>query len=401
MKGRKLLVAALVMSLAATSWCAATASAAAPAVHVDGNHLVDGSGQTLRLIGVNRASFEYVCVSPIYGPTYRNGVSAGPVGPAAIAAMKTWHVNAVRVPLNEDCWLGVNPVRRTPNAIHRLHGRAARRVGAKVRDRYRAGVEKFVSDLNDQGIVAILDLHWSGPGNVLADGQRGAPDASHSVDFWRSMAKTFASNPHVVFDLFDEPVGISWKCLRDGGCPLPLRHVKRGAPRTKGKVAGTQHLVNVIRKAGATQPLMVPGLDYTDDLRRWLDFEPNDPLAKTPSGPQIVASFHNYGADQPEGYLCYQQCWDDVIGPLATQVPVVTGEFGQDIFQGPPDCGTAYDKAYMDWADAHGVSYVAWWWFVKGEFDDPSCLDLIQDYNTGEPTDTGAVIKAHYLTVNP
>ena len=25
--------------------------------------------------------------------------------------MKTWSINAVRVPLNEDCWLGINGVK--------------------------------------------------------------------------------------------------------------------------------------------------------------------------------------------------------------------------------------------------------------------------------------------------
>jgi hypothetical protein len=29
------------------------------------------------------------------------------------------------------------------------------------------------------------------------------------------------------------------------------------------------------------------------------------------------------------------------------------------------------------------------------------CLDLIQDFLTGEPTDYGAPIKAHFLAVNP
>ena len=39
------------------------------------------------------------------------GFSDGPTDAASIAAMKAWHINAVRVPLNEDCWLGINGVK--------------------------------------------------------------------------------------------------------------------------------------------------------------------------------------------------------------------------------------------------------------------------------------------------
>ncbi len=390
---RALLLATVVAAILAP------AALAAPEIHVDGNQLVDGSGQPVRLIGINRASFEYACVSPVYDDTYRNGVSVGPVDAQAIEAMKTWHINVVRVPLNEDCWLGVNPVRRFEDHVKPLHGKAAKREGKKVKRRYRAGVRQFVSNLEDAGLYVILDLHWSAPGKHVADGQLSGPDTDHSVDFWRSVAGTFKSETGVIFDLFNEPVGISWDCLRDGGCPLSLGQVKTGKPKRGGTVVGMQKLVDTVRQAGATQPLMISGLDYTDDLSRWLEFEPNDPLANSPSGPQLVASFHNYGADQPENYYCHQECWDDTIAPLAEQVPVVTGEFGQDIF-GPP-CGTAYTTEYMDWADEHGISYLAWWWFVEGQYDEPMCLDLIQDYLTGEPTDYGAPIKAHFLAVNP
>ncbi len=405
MKSRVTIAALIAASAVATALAgAAPAPADGPvAVHVQGNQLVDVLGAPIRLIGVDRASFEYTCVSPIYSNAYRNGTHTGPIDANAIAAMKTWHINAVRIPLNEDCWLGINPVKRTANHVKPLHGAAARRAGAKLRQKYQADVQQFVSDLNAQGIVAILDLHWAAPGKVLADKQLGGPDTSHSVDFWRSVATTFKDNSGVIFDLFNEPKGISWQCLRDGGCPLSLQQVKHGQKKQKGTVVGMQTLLDTVRATGATQPVMIGGLDYSDDLTRWLEFEPHDPLADTdPRGPQIIASFHNYGADNPQGFLCHQQCWDQVIAPVAAQVPVVTGEFGQDIFKNPPKCGSAYNTSYMDWADQHGVSYLAWWWYVASKFDGKGqCLALIKDYGTGEPTDYGLPIMQHYLQVNP
>ena len=72
---------------------------------VRGNHLVNGAGKTVRLLGVDRSGLEYACVQGW-------GFSDGPTDAASIAAMKAWRINAVRVPLNEDCWLGINGVKR-------------------------------------------------------------------------------------------------------------------------------------------------------------------------------------------------------------------------------------------------------------------------------------------------
>ena len=70
---------------------------------------------------------------------------------------------------------------------------------------------------------------------------------------------------------------------------------------------------------------------------------------------------------------------------------------GQDAFGDGVNCGSAYNTAYMDWADEHGISYLAWWWSVEGEYDEPACLDLITDYVTGEPTAYGAPIRDHFI----
>ena len=51
----------------------------------------------------------------------------------------------------------------------------------------------------------------------------------------------------------------------------------------------------------------------------------------------------------------------------------------------------------MNWADQHGVSYLAWWWFVRGQYDTDTCTDLIQDFKTGAPTPYGQPIHDHYL----
>ena len=56
------------------------------------------------------------------------------------------------------------------------------------------------------------------------------------------------------------------------------------------------------------------------------------------------------------GTGCGESCWNETIAPLTEHVPVVTGEFGDF------GCVDTYINEYMPWADAHGVSYLAWTW---------------------------------------
>ena len=58
-------------------------------------------GQTIRLLGVNHPSSEYACVDGY-------GYNDGHMEAADAAAIASWNANAVRIPINEDCWLGIN-----------------------------------------------------------------------------------------------------------------------------------------------------------------------------------------------------------------------------------------------------------------------------------------------------
>src|SRR3989442_14104273 len=82
----------------------ATAAAAAtppPAISVAGNHLINGAGQPIRLLGVNRSDTVYPCIQGW-------GLFDGPSDAASAAAIASWNTNAVRLQLNEDCWLNIN-----------------------------------------------------------------------------------------------------------------------------------------------------------------------------------------------------------------------------------------------------------------------------------------------------
>ena len=62
-----------------------------------------------------------------------------------------------------------------------------------------------VNQANTAGLYAILDLHWSAPGNHCPMLQTQMADTDHSLTFWQSIANQFKRNPTVVFKLYNEP----------------------------------------------------------------------------------------------------------------------------------------------------------------------------------------------------
>jgi endoglucanase len=379
-------------------------------ISISGNHFVNGlngTGQTIQLRGVNVSSSEYACAENF-------GYDDGDYTDATAAAIASWGANAVRIPLNEDCWLNTNLPAGDP------YGGAG----------YQHEIESFVSDLNAHGIYAILDLHWTAPGNQTALEQQPMPDMDHAPVFWTSVATAFKSTPAVVFDLFNEPYdptdmrsgddknasdAVTWDCWESGTKPDPIggnappipcstqAYDATGNPTARYQIVGMQTLLTDIRNAGATQPVMVGGLDYADDLgdtndangggQGWMQHAPDDPLN------QEAASFHNY-----QGKGCDNQtCWDATVKSVAAHVPVATGEFAEDNYLAagcnPNPGANTFDDRYMDWADSVGVSYVAWVWLVDDppQPGDDACdrHGLVSSYDGTPVAPNGTAVHAH------
>jgi hypothetical protein len=321
-------------------------------LHVVGNQLEDGNNNPVVPHGVDRMGGEYSCLS--------SGASTfdGPVDQASVSAMLTWGVTIVRVPLNEDCWLGLNgePADGTTAA------------------QYQQDVINYVNLLKSNGLIIILDLHWTAPGTQKATGQMAMPDADHAPTFWTSVANTFKSNSSVLFDLFNEPFTTSWSCWLNGSTAAQT------SPCTDVgfAVAGMQSLVNAVRATGATTPLMLGGLAYSNDLSQWLQNKPNDP------DNSLIASTHIYNFNTCSS----TSCWNAQIAPVAAKVPVIAGEVGEN------DCAHGFIDGLMSWLDSQKIGYLAWTWSAYNCSSTPA---LITDY-TGTPTAYGLGFKNHLLS---
>jgi endoglucanase len=338
----------------------AAAVAPAPQLHVSGNRLVNSRGKRVILHGIDRSGTEYMCVQGY-------GIFDGPSDQASITAMKRWDVNAVRVPLNEACWNAQSYVKT-----------------AYAGARYRNAIKRYVRLLNRNGLVAILDLHWtdgaySGPGagcsSAEAVCQKPMPDAAQAIPFWTSVARTFKGNNAVIFDLFNEPypeqadnfnLAEGWRCWRSGGTCAGISY----------RVAGMQSLVNAVRSTGARNVLMLGGLEWSNDLAGWLSHEPKDP------DHNLVASWHSYNFNT----CSHESCWDSQVAPVIAKVPVIAGEIGEN------DCASRYILPLARWLDHRSTSYLAWAW--NADFNCSSGPGLITSYS-GQPTRYGAGYRKH------
>jgi hypothetical protein len=355
-KPTRLRRAAGIFAAALVAAAVLVSSASALEVRVEGNHLVDASGKTLVLHGVNRSGTEYACQGGY-------GFFDGPSSKRSIHFMKTWKINAVRLPLNESCWLGINGI------DDKYAG-----------DNYRRVIQSYVSKLNGAGLYVIIDLHLAAPADEQAHGIIPMTDADHAPDFWRSVASFFADNHSLIFDLYNEPHGdITWDCWLNG-CDVPSGGTGAfNEDHPPYHAAGMQELVDAVRSTGATQPLMAGGLDYSRTLAEWLSHQPVDPLH------QLTASEHNYGRLAPCGGGCKK-----AILAVKQQVPVIVGEVGET------DCKTHYIDKWLPWADRHGLSYLGWTWdAVKpGSWTCAGGPSLIENYK-GKPTAFGIGFRDH------
>lgn len=360
-----------ILFLAATMGMAPSHSPHAPVapdgLRVKGNKIVNNAGTPVHLHGVNRSGTEYACIQGW-------GIFDGPSNAASVAAIASWHVNIVRIPLNEDCWLGINRG-SLPAAYYGSN--------------YIRAVEAYVKLLHEHGMYAEISLIWGAPGKYQATYQPGGPDEDHSPAMWASMAKAFAHDPSLILAPWGETI-TGWTCFMRTGCNDQATY----GPNNKGyETASMRQAITTMRSAGYKGIISIPCSDYANQCARydgssWLASHPADPLH------QLVAEAHVYGNN-----ACGAQSDGSCLGPqygiLAKSIPVIWGETGETYDDS--ECTSKNMRVLLPWADRHISGYMAWMWDTWGD-----CLALIKNYDRPLPSDSyAAYIHSHYGAATP
>ena len=163
------------------------------------------------------------------------------------------------------------------------------------------------------GAFSILDLQWLDP----ASGVPPEPNL-RSIDCWDTLARSFHDQPHVIFDLLNEPHDT--------------------APETWLDWANL--LTGVVRAIDPERVVMIGGMNWAYDLEHIHLNLPN-----------VIYSTHVY---RNKG-----QRWDRAFGNKAQHLPVFAGEFGGH------DEDLDWGRELLDYFDQRQMGWTAWSWRDK------------------------------------
>jgi len=373
-------------------------------IRVCGRYLVDSHGDAVQLRGVNISGLEAVAIFG-WSPANPWGAQTGDPTPNW-KTIKSWGVNAVRLPLNEASWLGLTCIDEGGFGVVVANGNKRKNtpgteIEADPGGNYQSTVAASVAGASAAGLYVIIDLHLSAPGKACPMVQNAMANADHSVDFWTSVASAFQSYPNVMFELFNEPFldqapvadGDAREILLKGNGTVKT-HLTQGNPsviNVPWRSAGMQQMLDAVRATGAHNVILSSTLVYAQAMDEWLKYKPNDPAG------QLAAVWHAYPAI---GYPTQASCWgpprcsermmESVLAIQAAGYPVLITEFG-DFIGGST---APWASKLLPFADANGIGYLAWTWDT---WSGHAANVLITDA-AGSPTPGyGSYVKAHYL----
>ena len=331
-------------------------------LHVVGNQIVDPNGDNIVVHGVDRPTMEQ----------YPNGVD---ISLSDFQNMASWNAKVVRIATSQCLWFDDT-----------------------TGTGYQANLAQAVSWAEAAGLYVILDLHWSDPPENTA-----APDAcgqqpmadTNSLVFWQQAAATFANDPKVSFELYNEPflggwsnVSAYWDIWQNGGSYNASGNTQANGYKGTYQAVGMQQLYDAVRGTGANNMVIIGGLNWAYDL--------SGVPTHLINGTNIAYATHPYSFK--EGSATYTvggpapANWDTMFGNLAATYPVIATEFGDN------DCTTPYYSVFTSYAASKGISWTAWAWYWGGWPDANSgsaCSypTILSDWN-GDPSNVGQVVKS-------
>jgi hypothetical protein len=252
-------------------------------LHVKGTQVLTKDGKPIWLQGVNIVSLEW-------------SVAGEQVMKASLVATEQWGANIIRLPVAEKWWFGAGAGQKDGGAS------------------YRKVVDDVITLVANRGKYVLLDLH-----------RFGAPRQEHA-DFWKDAAAKYKNHPAVIFDLFNEPHGMTWEVWRNGGEVAEKKKAGEEdafvSAEDKAKIAAARHsigmqkLLDTVRATSAKNICLVGGLDYAYDLSGIAN---GYALKDTADSNGIILSTHIYP---------WKKGWADKVLVAADKYPILVGEVG-------------------------------------------------------------------------
>ena len=322
--------------------------------HVDGRRIVDDNGNQYVPYGVH--------VPALFEPNWKNSSEYQHFNFEEVqAAHNIWHSNVI------DYQVVASNLFPDPN-------------NPDTPDQdYLAAMDTAVSWTNQENMNAILNLQTETTTHEILPTQT-------SVHFWQFVAAHYKNNPHVFFDLFNEPRDSKdWKMdlWQSGGIDDGVQYV------------GMQQLVDTVRETGAQNLVFVQGEGGAESLSQL----PTHLL----SGENIIYAVHPYFSKLQHGS---PSDWDNWWGIAAKTVdaPITVTEWNQ--YQSPDSgCmsnGPELVPTFLNYIKQLNIGLIAWALepgsLLRGDGNPNDAWDWSKPTAFDQPTYT---CRSHYRYLTP
>jgi hypothetical protein len=320
---------------------------------VAGAQLVDFNGNTVVLRGVNISGLESY-------PTGLTGDKAQVLRSVDVA-LNDWHANLIRLTVYPDFWFGRN-----------------QGVGLDNGDptTYRSLIDQVVAKASAHDAYVMLTVWGTDMGDpTLRPDLHDLPDDGTQA-FWQDAAThmmlvndqgnpipngpSYANNPTVMFDLFNEPHNnsgqVGWNEWYNGGY---VTETSQEGETLTYHSPGMKGLLDTVRAAGASNVVVAEGLGYSSDLSGIAaGYALKDPINN------VMYSLHLYPAQWQSA-----ADGDALVPPLVRQYPIYVGEFGTprdandpaaNVNGVPSPDAATWTQNMLTWLDQHQYSWTAW-----------------------------------------
>ena len=280
----------------------------------DGNRLVNGYGETVRLFGSNFTMDEYD------------------------KAARSWSVNKDLTDITK---------KRVDFLFNDFGANCARVVidikwwnneDAEISQLYRDMVDYIVKYAVKKRAYVWIDLH---------SGRYGCLPDAECEDFWIQVANKYKNHPNVLFGLFNEPIRCNWEQWYNGTGDNPISGYNEVPVYSKG----IQNLVKIIRETGANNLLIADTIYYSSYFDGIVSGK--YALKDTESGNGIMYDPHIYSEIREDNEMLEQ---------LAEKYPVIIGEVNS--VMGHDNMVVQMDYDFFDnffkLAETLQLSYCSW-----------------------------------------
>lgn len=220
---------------------------------------------------------------------------------------------------------------------------------------WKTWIDNMVTECGNRGIYCLIDWHMLNPGDPNAN-------ITEARDFWSYMSAKHAGKKHVLYEICNEPNGVSWSAVK----------------------TYANDIIPRIRINDAATIIIVGTPTWSQDV----DVASTDKLSYT----NIMYALHFYSGTHT-GYLR-----DKANAALANGAPLFVTECGTSTASGDGGPYLTEMQTWIDWMAANKISWINWNFADKSETSSALTPGACAASNWNSTSASGTFIKQKLLS---